>query len=156
MIGENIKQAREYHQWSQQQLASLANLSLTVISKLENGEKTNLSHEIVKTLSRVFEVSIDKLLGTNNSCIETAVTPMITVKCIPGKGRGTIAIHPILQGTIIETAPSGSFPAAQRKIVDKTDIFKYYFVRPSEYQHDKYFGGFIVFGLSSLCNSNYG
>jgi len=77
---------------------------------------------------------------------------MIAVKRIAGKGRGIIATEDISSGTLIEVAPVGVFPAEQRPIVDKTDVFKYYFVQPGEYRQRKNAKGYFVFGLVSLCN----
>ena len=77
---------------------------------------------------------------------------MLELKLMPGKGRGTVATQPIPQGTVMEIAPVGAFPAEQRATVDQTDIFEYYFVRPPEYNQGKHVSGYIVFGLSSLSN----
>lgn len=80
---------------------------------------------------------------------------MIEVKCFPNKGRGIIAKKLIQKGTLIEKAPVVSFPPEQREILNTTELFKYYFVIPSEYErskNSKNVGGYIVFGLLSLCN----
>ncbi len=77
---------------------------------------------------------------------------MIEVVQIPGKGRGTKASEAIAKGTLIEVAPAGIFPADQRPIINQTEIFEYYFVRPPEYGESKHVPGYVVFGLSSLSN----
>jgi hypothetical protein len=77
---------------------------------------------------------------------------MIRVKYFPKKGRGIVATKLILKETLIEVAPVGSFPAEQRPLMNKTEVFEYYFVIPAEYKNSKNVGGHIVFGLSSLCN----
>jgi SET domain-containing protein len=77
---------------------------------------------------------------------------MIEVKYFPKKGRGIVATKPISKDTVIEVAPVGSFPAAQRPLMSNTEVFEYYFVILAEYEKSKNVGGHIVFGLSSLCN----
>lgn len=77
---------------------------------------------------------------------------MIKVKLFPKKGRGIVATELIPKETLIEAAPVASFPAKQIPLVSKTEILKYYFVIPSEYEKRENVRGYIVFGLSSLCN----
>ena len=77
---------------------------------------------------------------------------MIDIKIFPKKGRGVVATEFIAKGTLIEKVPVVSFPAEQRLILDKTEVFKYYFVIPSEYDKTKEVGGYLVFGLASFCN----
>lgn len=77
---------------------------------------------------------------------------MIQVKQFPKKCRGIVATKMIAKETEIEVSPTVSFSAAQRDIIDKTELQKYYFVIHSEYETNPKVGGHIVFGLSSLCN----
>jgi len=78
---------------------------------------------------------------------------MLKVKKFKGKGRGIVAIKSISKGTLIESAPASAFPAEERKVIDKTEISKYYFVKPTEYESaNEDVKGYLVFGLSSLCN----
>lgn len=78
---------------------------------------------------------------------------MLKIDRISGKGRGIIATQIIEKGMLIEAAPVCTFSPEQRKLIDKTVLFKYYFVKPSEYNSTKeYASGHIVFGLSSFCN----
>lgn len=77
---------------------------------------------------------------------------MIKVKNILGKGRGVVAKQIIPTGTLLEIAPVGIFPAEQRPIINKTEVFAYYFVQPVEYTKSKNAKGYLVFGLASLCN----
>ena len=77
---------------------------------------------------------------------------MIEIKIFPEKGRGVIATEFISKGTVIEKSPVVVFPAEQRHILDKTEVFRYYFVRPAEYGESKEVGGYLVFGLASFCN----
>ncbi|NEP53665.1 MAG: SET domain-containing protein [Moorea sp. SIO3C2] len=77
---------------------------------------------------------------------------MIEVKLLTQKGRGIVATKLITKETLIEAAPVGSFPAEQWSIMNKTEVFKYCFVIPEEYKKNQNVGGYIAFGLSSLCN----
>ncbi|MDJ1181749.1 SET domain-containing protein-lysine N-methyltransferase [Roseofilum casamattae] len=77
---------------------------------------------------------------------------MIEIKLFPQKGRGVIATELIHKGTLIEQSPVVVFPTEQRKIIDKTEVFRYYFVIPAEYSESKEVGGYLVFGLASFCN----
>lgn len=77
---------------------------------------------------------------------------MIEVKEITGKGRGIIATQDLCQGTLLEVAPVSTFTHQQILNINKTEVFKYYFVNPLEYGKSDNVGGYIVFGLASLCN----
>jgi SET domain-containing protein len=80
---------------------------------------------------------------------------MIEVKQIQSKGRGIVATQDIAQGTLIEIAPVVSFPLQQIKPLPnlhQTEIFKYYFVQPSEDDQSKNQNGYLAFGLVSLLN----
>lgn len=77
---------------------------------------------------------------------------MIEIKLFPQKGRGVVATEWISQGTLIEKSPVVAFPAKERSILDNTEVFKYYFVIPSEYDKNHEVGGYLVFGLASFCN----
>lgn len=78
--------------------------------------------------------------------------PLIQVRSVAGKGRGIIAIGNIAAGSLIETAPAVEFPADERSTVDATSLFAHYFVDPQDYNSGPRARGYIVFGLSSLCN----
>jgi len=78
---------------------------------------------------------------------------LVKVNKIPNKGRGIRAAKSIKKGELIEASPTCSFPSEQRKIIDNTSLFDYYFVRNAEYQDtEKQATGYMVFGLASLCN----
>ncbi|MBP0014857.1 MAG: SET domain-containing protein-lysine N-methyltransferase [Roseofilum sp. SBFL] len=77
---------------------------------------------------------------------------MIEIQLFPEKGRGVVATQFIPQGTLIEKAPVVDFPAEERSILDSTQVFKYYFVIPSEYDQRKEVRAYLVFGLASFCN----
>jgi len=71
---------------------------------------------------------------------------------ILGKDRGIIASQNISQGTLLEVAPVSTFTHQQIIDMNETAVFKYYFVNPSEYGKSDNVGGYLVFGLTSLCN----
>ena len=77
---------------------------------------------------------------------------MIKVENILNKGRGIIATAAISKGTLIECVPVASFQAKQWEYLNKTDLFKYCFADPECYSAEGDTDGYIVFGLSSLCN----
>ncbi|WP_252736267.1 helix-turn-helix domain-containing protein [Aestuariibacter sp. A3R04] len=55
----NVKKLREQRNWSQEQLATMAGLSLRTIQRVEAGNPA--SRETLKSLSAVFEVHTDEL-----------------------------------------------------------------------------------------------
>jgi len=61
-IGENIIQLRKAKNWSQEDLAKQINASRIMIGNYERGGNTP-SVEVIIKLARVFDVSIDYLLG---------------------------------------------------------------------------------------------
>ena len=85
---------------------------------------------------------------------------MIAAKIIAGKGRGVVATVDIPEGAMIEVASTALIPAEQIPVINDSALFKYYFVRPGDYQpvetgsldKAKPVPGYIVFGLVSLCN----
>ncbi|MDY7003709.1 MAG: SET domain-containing protein-lysine N-methyltransferase [Cyanobacteriota bacterium] len=77
---------------------------------------------------------------------------MIEVKKIPNKGRGIIATQHIPKGKLLEVAPVEVFQFEQKQSINETEVFKYYFVKPSEYSKSKDVKRYLIFGLASLCN----
>lgn len=77
---------------------------------------------------------------------------MIELAQIPGKGRGVMALRGIQQGQVLEHAPASRFSADDRQAVNRTAVFEHYFVLPSEYRLGRWVPGYIVFGLTSICN----
>lgn len=77
---------------------------------------------------------------------------MIQVTNITHKGRGITAIQDIPQGTLLEVAPASIIPSEIRNGINQIEIFKYFFVLPSEYKENKDVNAYLVFGLASLCN----
>lgn len=77
---------------------------------------------------------------------------MLKVETIPGKGRGILAGQSIATGCLIERAPAARMPASERPLLDRTDVFTYYFADPGSYARDGGYDCLLAFGLSSLCN----
>lgn len=59
-FGLKIKELRKQKKYSQEQLANLASINKSYISKIENG-KTEVSIEIMNKLAKAFEIEIDQL-----------------------------------------------------------------------------------------------
>lgn len=59
-FGLKIKELRKQKKYSQEQLANLASISKSYISKIETG-KTEVSLKIINKLAMAFEIEIDKL-----------------------------------------------------------------------------------------------
>lgn len=66
-IGERIKVFRKKQQLTQKQLGEKVNKSPQVISNIERAYTPNLSHEDLLAISRALEISVETLLGTNDS-----------------------------------------------------------------------------------------
>ncbi|EKU99857.1 SET domain-containing protein [Leptolyngbya sp. PCC 7375] len=79
-------------------------------------------------------------------------TNLLAIESIASKGRGVVTTKAIAANTVLEIAPVASFPSTERKIIDTTQIAKYYFVQPEAYQYNNEVDGHFVFGLASLCN----
>lgn len=74
------------------------------------------------------------------------------VKTVPGKGRGVFANIPFKTGDVIDRAPTWGFDDATAKLLDRTGVLEYYFVRDDRNPKAKPLTGYVVFGLSSLMN----
>jgi DNA-binding helix-turn-helix protein len=62
MIGNRIKQERERQNLSQKELASKTDINVSVMNRIESGERSVRDDEILK-ISKVLHVSTDYLLG---------------------------------------------------------------------------------------------
>ncbi|TIX45864.1 MAG: SET domain-containing protein [Mesorhizobium sp.] len=85
---------------------------------------------------------VDKIFDRSNT---------IYVKNSPRKGRGVFANVPFKAGEVIERAPTWGFDDVTAKLLDRTGILEYYFVRcdlPSESP----LVGYVVFGFISIVN----
>lgn len=74
------------------------------------------------------------------------------VKIVAGKGRGVFANRLFRAGDVIERAPTWGFDDAQAKLLDRTGLFEYYFVRQDRYLNGNPLAGYVVFGLISMVN----
>lgn len=72
---------------------------------------------------------------------------MLYIKHVPGKGRGVFTDEFIPAGTLIEICPMIVLPAKDRKYIDETKIFNYYFL-----WGDKHKQSAIALGYGSLYN----
>jgi uncharacterized protein len=52
----------------------------------------------------------------------------LQIKAIPEKGNGIIALKKIAADTVIEISPAIIMTAADRKLLDKTELYNYIFV----------------------------
>lgn len=64
-IGERIRQARKRHGLSQRELARLSGVSVSLISKLEQGERQDTRTETVRKLATTLHVPTMALIGDN-------------------------------------------------------------------------------------------
>ncbi|MDA9535739.1 hypothetical protein ACM41_05465 [Bradyrhizobium sp. CCBAU 21362] len=76
----------------------------------------------------------------------------VYVKTVPGKGRGVFANVPFKLGDVIECAPTWGFDHAQAKLLDRTGLFEYYFVRHDRHLKKDSLTGYVVFGFISIVN----
>lgn len=77
---------------------------------------------------------------------------MLEIKKIQNKGRGVITKQDVSKGTLLEVAPVTILPKEQIPSINQTEVFKYYFVQPLEYEKSNHMKAYLVFGLASLCN----
>lgn len=69
MISERIKQLRKQNKWTQQDLANRLHVGKTTVSNYETGH-SDPNIDMINQLSKIFDVSIDYLLGTPNDTVE--------------------------------------------------------------------------------------
>ncbi|NLS75222.1 SET domain-containing protein-lysine N-methyltransferase [Bradyrhizobium brasilense] len=74
------------------------------------------------------------------------------VKNVPRKGRGVFANIPFKAGDVIDRAPTWGFDSDTAKLLDRTGILEYYFVRRGPHPNERPLAGYVVFGFSSLMN----
>jgi len=65
-IGERIIKLREKRGWSQRELARRIDINVSVMNRIESGERPVKDQELLK-LSNVLEVSTDYLLGKEDN-----------------------------------------------------------------------------------------
>ncbi|MGX9120910.1 SET domain-containing protein-lysine N-methyltransferase [Mesorhizobium sp. BHbsci] len=76
----------------------------------------------------------------------------IYVRNVPQKGRGVFANIPFKIGDLIERAPTWRFNSSDEKLLERTGLFEYYFVRPITKPIRNQRSGYVVFGLVSIVN----
>lgn len=77
------------------------------------------------------------------------------VKSVPQKGRGVFANIRFQIGDVIERAPTWAFDDAAAKLLDRTGVFEYYFVRHDPHLKSDPPVGYVVFGLISIANHSF-
>ena len=63
-----------------------------------------------------------------------------------GKGRVVHVVKDIDAGQVLESSPAVVLSADDRRAIDHTSLFPYYFVRPERREI------YIIFGLASFCS----
>ncbi|RUW53764.1 MAG: SET domain-containing protein [Mesorhizobium sp.] len=76
----------------------------------------------------------------------------IHIRNVPQKGRGVFATIPFKAGDLIELSPTWGFDRTDEKLLERTGLFEYYFVRPITQTVQTKTSGFVVFGLISIVN----
>lgn len=92
-----------------------------------------------------------------------SLTPTkIRVNWSPKKGRIIVARCDIEKAELIELSPASEIPVSQLSVLNNTDLFEYYFVNPVHYasseqcvEDDGQIGGYIPYGLVSLCSHSW-
>jgi SET domain-containing protein len=75
---------------------------------------------------------------------------MLEIRNIPGKGRGVFSTQKFKPGQLIEVCPVIVCPPRDRKHIDKTFLFNYYF----QWEDNEKFSA-IALGYGSLYNHSY-
>ncbi|MER8989474.1 SET domain-containing protein-lysine N-methyltransferase [Mesorhizobium sp. M0843] len=86
---------------------------------------------------------VNKIFDRNNT---------IYVKRVPGKGRGVFANIPFKVGDLIERAPTWGFDDSTAKLIDRTGLQEYYFVRDVSGARNDNVAGYVVFGFITIVN----
>lgn len=76
----------------------------------------------------------------------------VYVRTVPQKGRGVFANVPFKVGDVIERAPTWGFNGPDEKLLERTGLFEYYFIRPTSKSVKSQRSGYVVFGLISIVN----
>lgn len=73
MIHQKIKELREKHNLSQEELGNAIGISRVAISQVELGERSIKVDEL-KIFADVFEIDVNDLLATNSSKVEKKIS----------------------------------------------------------------------------------
>lgn len=76
---------------------------------------------------------------------------MLYIKEVPGKGRGVFTDEDIKAGELIEICPMIVMPFKDRKHIDQTNIYNYYFLWGDNHKESA-----IALGYGSLYNHSRG
>ena len=76
---------------------------------------------------------------------------LVAVRATELAGRGVFALQNIEKGLVIERTVSVSILSREKWILEATSLWEYYFVARPEI-NCPYICGYVVFGLSSICN----
>ena len=71
---------------------------------------------------------------------------LVRASSVEGKGRVVEAVEDVVEGQVLESSPAVELSADDRRVIDGTALFPYYFVRPDRR------GVYIIFGLASFCS----
>ncbi|HIC79724.1 MAG TPA: SET domain-containing protein [Kiloniellaceae bacterium] len=77
---------------------------------------------------------------------------MLRIAAFAGKGRGVEATRAIAGGTVMERAPALRLPGDQRRLIDQTGLFPYYFAEPSAFTAGGAYDCLLAFGSLTCCN----
>ena len=77
-IGKNIKNLRLSHHWTQKELSVQLSLTPKMISFYENEDRVPPADILIK-LSKIFNVSVDYLLGLSDEKLNVTNAPKITL-----------------------------------------------------------------------------
>lgn len=72
-IGERLSDLRKENKLSQSEVADIANVSVSQISRIESGAVENVNSEMLFNLVKYYKVSADYILGLTNSRIQTNI-----------------------------------------------------------------------------------
>ncbi|MER8652280.1 SET domain-containing protein-lysine N-methyltransferase [Mesorhizobium sp. M1121] len=76
----------------------------------------------------------------------------VYVRNVTQKGRGVFANISFKVGDLIEMAPTWGFTGSDEKLLERTGLFEYYFVRPTDNSIENQPSGYVAFGLISIVN----
>lgn len=76
----------------------------------------------------------------------------VRLTLLPGKGRGLVAAQPLVAGTCLERAPGLRLSAADRRQLDETAFFAYYFADPQQFAAADDHDALVAFGVLTFCN----
>ncbi|MER9683700.1 SET domain-containing protein-lysine N-methyltransferase [Mesorhizobium sp. M0184] len=76
----------------------------------------------------------------------------VYVRNVPQKGRGVFANITFSAGDVIEIAPTLEFNNSDEELLERTELFNYYFVRLIPNSIKNICSRYVVFGLISIVN----